>query len=883
MRYIEASRIVRLGRGKMCRAAAVLTWLVAGALAVLGHASPAQAQSASAPYLTAYCYEDGGQLGGIISPAPSGSSNFLATRYSYDANGRLQTVQTGYLSAWPGDGSSSSSERTCNWSGFTVGKTVTYSYDANGNKVLETVTGSDGATTNVTQFSYDLYDRLTCTAVRMNPSAFGSLPSSACSLGAQGNDGPDRITESSYDSLNRITQVQKALGTANQETYATYIYTADNLPQYITDANGNKMMLSYDGFDRLVDWYFPSPTSAGTVNTSDYEAYGYDNNGNRTSLRKRDGEMIYYQYDPLNRVWLKQVPTASEDVYYGYDLRGLMTYARFGSSSGTGITNSYDGFGRMTSTTNTTGGVSRTVYQGFDADGDRNSVTDPDNNYFDYDYDGLDRLSDVRENGSTTVVSESYSPLGMLSGQSRGGVTSSYDYDSVQRPQIWTDNFPSGTPDVTTTLGYNPANQIITRTVSNDDYVYTSFVDGTTSYSANGLNQYSSVTGSNFAYDPNGNLTSDGTTETGYTYDVENRLISVFGSHSVTLTYDPLGRLFQVAVTGGSTTQYLYDGDQLVAEYDGSSGSLLRRYVDGPNSDQPLLWYEGVAVSSAARRSLQINYQGSVDSVADGSGNLIGINNYDEYGRPAAGNIGSFQYTGQVWLPQVGIYYYRARMYDPRLARFLQADPIGYKDDLDLYAYVGNDPLDGTDPTGADVQIAPGSDTADIAATIGYLSTSPDFNEEYGALVSSPYVYTITTNSSDEMEYSPGTRTISYDPHSGLEFSNGDIQSPAIGFAHEINHAYRHNQNPTQFDADRRPKVTMNSKGEVVVHLNTTDEQKAVAFEDKIAAQKGERGRSSYGEHVKPHRTSSPTEHRDTQKPMGVVRICHGSDCTGTI
>src|SRR6185312_8237972 len=97
---------------------------------------------------------------------------------------------------------------------------------------------------------------------------------------------------------------------------------------------------------------------------------------------------------------------------------------------------------------------------------------------------------------------------------------------------------------------------------------------------------------------------------------------------------------------------------------------------------------------------LQANYQGSIDSVADGSGNLIGINTYDEYGKPGAANIGTFQYTGQVWLAELGIYYYKARMYDPRLGRFLQTDPVGYKDDLDLYAYVGNDPIDGRDPTG---------------------------------------------------------------------------------------------------------------------------------------------------------------------------------------
>ncbi len=255
----------------------------------------------------------------------------------------------------------------------------------NGRKVRETVTGSDLVPVAVTQYSYDAYDRLICTAVRMDPAQWGSQ-TDACMPQTTGPQGADRITRTTYDSLDRPTTVQRAYGTSLQQNYATYTYSATGKQTSVTDANGNKAEYGYDGFDRQVRWYFPSPTTPGYSNAVDYEEYGYDANGNRTSLRKRDGRTLTYSYDALNRMTVKAVSGACvagyacttppswavRNVYYSYDLRGLQTFARFDSTSGADrVSNIYDGFGGLTSSTVVMSGVSRTVGRSYDANGNR--------------------------------------------------------------------------------------------------------------------------------------------------------------------------------------------------------------------------------------------------------------------------------------------------------------------------------------------------------------------------------------------------------------------------------------------------------------------------------------------------------------------------------
>jgi RHS repeat-associated protein len=200
------------------------------------------------------------------------------------------------------------------------------------------------------------------------------------------------------------------------------------------------------------------------------------------------------------------------------------------------------------------------------------------------------------------------------------------------------------------------------------------------------------------------------------------------GPANLTLTYDPEGRL--ASYTSGSTlTTFLYDGVDLIGEYNGA-GQLQRRYVHGSATDDPVMWYEGSGTSDP--RYFYTNHQGSIIGYANAAGTLLDVYKYGYYGEPKGASNGDswtgarFRYTGQTMLPEAKLYYYKARVYDPAAGRFLQTDPIGSQDDLNLYAYVSNDPLGRTDPSGLWICDMKNEERRcmDVAAGLGRLRTA---------------------------------------------------------------------------------------------------------------------------------------------------------------
>jgi len=338
-------------------------------------------------------------------------------------------------------------------------------------------------------------------------------------------------------------------------------------------------------------------------------------------------------------------------------------------------------------------------------------MTRPNSITTNYSYDNLSPLLTVlHQAGSSTIDGATYTVDAAGNRTSKAdalaGVTSNYTYDAIyQLTQVTQGG------NTTESYSYDPVGN---RTASL----------GVASYTTNSSNQLTATSNASYTYDANGNTTSktDSTGTTTYAWDYENRLTSVSlpgSGGTVSFKYDPFGRRIYKSSSSG-TSIFGYDGDNLVEEAN-SSGTEVASYSQGLNIDEPLAMERSSVASFYEADGL-----GSVTSLSSGAGALAQTYTLDSFGKQTAATgslTNPFQYTARESDTETGLYYYRARYYDPTTGRFIGEDALRFEASSNFYSYLSNDPTSWLDPSGlckVDVRYTP---VKRLGVTVGYHAT----------------------------------------------------------------------------------------------------------------------------------------------------------------
>ena len=544
-----------------------------------------------------------------------------------------------------------------------------------------------------------------------------------------------------YDSGNRLSQI-----TYPDDTIS-FTYYKNNLPMTASNRWGT-ITNTYDGANRLsaqsqpvpngnvAYGYYPASQVSNVVGVAGTNTYIRDageriQNLNVSTPQRQDS--IAYSYDPVNGMVSGVSYSNGIKCAYSYDLMDRVTGISWLDASNRVLmcrSYVYNPAGLISNITYETGEKAIYTYDSLDHL-TREKHTDYygqviSEQRYEYDLAGNRTRKTVLDGNGDTLATANYS----LSTANRLGSWTVAETDlmtqftvvggsadpigvGIRYGQLWVSNSPSAdfTPyvdnatnfyafDMVCNMGTQYIYACIRDLAGNNGFVTNRFYP---TCLTNGAYQYN-LAGclTNFQYSGKSWVQSVGLTWNG---QYQLTAASTNGVAAEQYGYDAAGRRIFI-VQGGTTNWMVYDGNQVVAEVDGS-GNLKKSYVYGPGLDNPI----SMTVYGASTNTYYYlkDHLGSVLALTDASGKIVENYRYDAWGRvlgvynangneidaSAVGNRILWQGREYSWAS--GLYYFRARWYDPVTGRWLSNDPIGISGGLNQYVFCNNNPVNFRD------------------------------------------------------------------------------------------------------------------------------------------------------------------------------------------
>lgn len=548
----------------------------------------------------------------------------------------------------------------------------------------------------------------------------------------------------SYDELGRLLTTTDA---ANQTTRFEYDLAGNTTA--IINALAQKSEFVFDELGRLVEEKDPLAHSPVDLSTS----YTHDELGNVLTRTDRNGETTRFTYDILNRLVKAEYLADGTEENFIYDHFGDLVEV---NNQNVSYVYTYDDAHRLK--TKTDSRLGKTLEWTYDDVGNVRTKTDYEGNVTTYTYDSSNRLV-AAQNPNFLQASYFYDGAGRLINRTlSNGSIANYQYDQDGRLSKLSNKNQKGELIFSQDFTYDEIGNI-TQLIRNDSfgtetvgYTYDALYrlenvdssndahDITYTYDAIG-NRLKKIAGgftnrycyddnnrllkvvrgtvspactdypiNSYEYDNNGSRTVKRGTGSwiieAYTYDQKRRISSIADGASVAIAdfqYDPSN--YRISKQSASIfNKYLLEGEHLEATYDGNNADQLKNeYFRGPVVDEIINGYEIDGTGKKQNQTFYHDHLNSIAAIGDHKGGTLQSTAYGPFGEVVqqSGTANNdMQYTGREADQSTGLYYYRARYYDPEVGRFITEDPLGFGAGINFYAYVANNPLASNDPSG---------------------------------------------------------------------------------------------------------------------------------------------------------------------------------------